>query len=156
MDRCTVVASAECAKSFSLGLWVVATADPVGLVSRPVGAWLALVTLVRFHKGVLADRSARQLQRAGVVAEDVTKVAHSCEGVAGMLGALGRRLQTAKIAGVGAVLASANEQLRAWVLEPGRPARLPRCERRAEQLLGELEAVRATILNEVSSDKATR
>ncbi|WP_420114866.1 hypothetical protein [Pseudactinotalea sp.] len=154
MESFTVVTSADRAKS--CGQWVVATDDSVGQVSYQVGACLALVTLARFHIAALADRSVRQLQRAGVVAAGVTKVAHSCEDVAGMLGALGRRLQAAKFAGVGVVLTSANKQLRVWVAGAGRPARLSRCERRAEHLLGELEAVRARALSEVSVDKATR
>lgn len=68
----------------------------------------------------------------------------------------GRRLRTETIARVVAALASANEQLRAWVVDGGGSAWLRRCERRVEQLLGELEAVRARILSEVSIDKAAR
>lgn len=139
-----------------LSWWLLAQRGAFGVTSGLVAALIGVLIVFGLLRRSARARAGRRLQRTDEVAELIARLATSCEDVEGLFRLRGTRLRTETRARVGAVLAAGNEVVKVWLVVADRPARLRRSERIVVQLLGELDAVRARMLNEVSIDGYAR
>lgn len=139
-----------------LSWWLLAQGGAFGVTSGLVAAVIGLLIVFGSLRRSARARAVRRLQRTDEVAELVARLATTCEDVERLYQLRAARLRTETIVRVGAVLAAGNEVVKVWVVVPDRPARLRCAERSAVQLLGELDAIRARMLNDVSIDGYAR